>query len=86
MPEYLVGSLKAHRAAQELEREVAGANWVQGPGWVFPSRTGQMVRSNDDWAAWKELLKQACVRDARLHDAGTQLRRSCSPMGWMAGL
>jgi len=69
MPEYLVGSLMAHQVAQEEECEAAGAKWDQGPGWVFPSRTGHLVRSNDDWAAWKELLKQAGVRDARLHDA-----------------
>ena len=69
MPEYLVGSLLAHQVAQEEEREAAGAKWARGPGWVFPSRTGHLVRSNDDWAAWKYLLKQAGVRDARLHDA-----------------
>jgi len=69
MPDFLVGSLRTHQVAQEEEREEAGAKWDQGPGWVFPSRTGHLVRSTDDWDAWKDLLKAAGVRDARLHDA-----------------
>jgi len=69
MPESLVSSLRTHQVAQAEEREMAGGKWVQGPGWVFPTRTGHLVRSTDDWTAWKDLLKRAGVRDARLHDA-----------------
>ncbi|GGW26480.1 hypothetical protein GCM10010320_00880 [Streptomyces caelestis] len=60
--------LKAHQKIQEAERAAAGKDWVEG-GWVFPDERGRIASHRKDWSEWKELLKTANVRDARLHDA-----------------
>jgi len=37
--------------------------------WVFTTPTGEPLHPNTDYREWKALLKEAGVRDARLHDA-----------------
>ena len=36
---------------------------------VFANEIGDPIQPRKDWALWKELLRDAKVRDARLHDA-----------------
>ena len=78
LPPQLVDALRAHRDAQAAEREEAGNVWddsvqvLGGPvrrGLVFTQATGRPIAPEQDWRAWKDLLKAAGVRDARLHDA-----------------
>jgi len=68
LPAPLVAELRAHRVAQDAEREAAGELWEEH-GLVFCRPTGQPIDARKDWAAWKELLGRAGVRDARVHDA-----------------
>ncbi|WP_327156688.1 site-specific integrase [Streptomyces tubercidicus] len=68
LPQQLVDLLRAHRKQQETERSAAGKRWTEG-GWVFPDESGRIASHRKDWAEWKELLKEAKVRDGRLHDA-----------------
>ncbi|MET8805557.1 site-specific integrase [Streptomyces sp. NPDC004546] len=92
LPEQLVDLLRAHRKAQEAEREAAGKRWVEG-GWVFPNEYGRVPSHREDWTAWKALLSEAKVRDGRLHDArhtaatvllilGVSERAVMGLMGW----
>ena len=77
LPEPLVEALRAHRAAQLGERLAAGSIWwteppaPKGKSWdlVFRTADGKPIGHKIDHAAWKELLVDAGVRDARLHDA-----------------
>ncbi|MFD9456236.1 tyrosine-type recombinase/integrase [Streptomyces sp. NPDC059985] len=68
LPEQLVDLLRAHRKAQDAEREAVGKRWVEGD-WVFPDEHGRSPSHRRDWAEWKALLVEARVRDGRLHDA-----------------
>nr|WP_237554626.1 site-specific integrase [Streptomyces sp. SID4948] len=68
LPEQLVDLLRAHRKAQDVEQEAAGGKWAEG-GWVFADEHGRSPSHRRDWAEWKGLLKEASVRDGRLHDA-----------------
>ncbi|CBG72651.1 putative integrase [Streptomyces scabiei 87.22] len=68
LPEQLVDLLRAHRTAQDTEREAAGTKWVDG-GLVFPDENGRSPSHRTDWAEWKALLAGAKIRDGRLHDA-----------------
>ncbi|WP_406050685.1 site-specific integrase [Streptomyces virginiae] len=68
LPEQLVDLLRAHRKAQETERQAAGKRWVKGD-WVFPNEHGCSPSHRRDWVEWKALLVEAKVRDGRLHDA-----------------
>lgn len=68
LPEQLVDLLRAHRKAQDAERQAVGKRWVQGD-WVFPDEHGRSPSHRRDWAEWKALLVEAKVRDGRLHDA-----------------
>jgi hypothetical protein len=88
----LVALLHAHRAEQERERERAGQLW-RDEGWVFASPTGQPLNPNTDYHDWKRLLKEAGLREARLHDArhtaatvllllDVPVRTVMSLMGW----
>ncbi|MEV8476547.1 site-specific integrase [Streptomyces sp. NPDC051173] len=92
LPQQLVDLLKAHRTQQEAERAAAGKRWAEG-GWVFPGETGTIESHRKDWTEWKELLRAAKVRDARLHDArhtaatvllilGVSERAVMGLMGW----
>lgn len=92
LPGPLVDVLKAHHKKQQQESERAGDLWRDG-GWVFPNRLGGPTHIRVDHESWKALLKQAGVRDARLHDArhtaatmllvlGIPQRAVMDVMGW----
>jgi site-specific recombinase XerD len=36
---------------------------------VFTTRHGGPIERTEDWRSWKNILRQAGVRDARVHDA-----------------
>lgn len=92
LPTPLVAALRTHRAAQTRDRLLAGGEWQEN-GFVFCTPTGTPIDPRRDWAAWKELLKSAGVRDVRLHDArhtaatlllvqGVAPRTVMDVMGW----
>lgn len=68
LPDQLVSLLREHQAEQHVERSRAGQLWHE-EGWVFAKPNGQALSPNADYHEWKDLLKAAGVRDARLHDA-----------------
>jgi len=68
LPTPVLRALKQHRKDQERERVQAGDLWTD-EGWVFASPTGTPIHPRTDHGAWKSLLKDAGVRNARLHDA-----------------
>lgn len=81
-----------HRAAQDAAREHAGAEWHEG-GWMFAQPNGKPLDPRRDYADWKALLREAGVREARLHDArhtaattllllGVPERAVMDVMGW----
>ena len=67
LPAQLVDALRAHRAAQLEERVAAGPLW-QDCDLVFAQPNGRPIERKSDWRAWKALLRQAGVREVRLHD------------------
>src|SRR5882757_5687713 len=92
LPEPLVAALRSHRQVQADQREVAGNLWAE-EDWVFTSLVGNPIHPRTDHNEWKELLKAAKVRDARLHDArhtaatmllvlGVPSRAVMDVMGW----
>ncbi len=68
LPPQLVQLLRAHRIAQDKERQAAGESWTDGD-WLFATATGRGSSTRVDYDEWKELLQAAKVRDGRLHDA-----------------
>lgn len=68
IPGPVVELLKAHREAQDVERTVARQLW-HDEGWVFAKPDGRPLNPNTDYHEWKAILKEAGLRDARLHDA-----------------
>ncbi|WP_241668323.1 site-specific integrase [Pedococcus bigeumensis] len=93
LPAPLVDELRTHRVRQAEERLVAGELWHADPDLVFPDDFGRAMDPARDWREWKALLKEAGVRDARLHDArhtaatllliqGVDLRTVMAIMGW----
>lgn len=68
LPLQLAQSLRDHRYAQDAERLAAGSEW-HDLGFVFCQPNGKPIDPRQDWQTWKDLLKAAGVRDARLHDA-----------------
>ena len=64
----LVDLLLAHREVQEQERHTAGS-LGEDHAFVFARPNGCPIGSKADQQAWKDLLDQAGVREARLHDA-----------------
>jgi integrase len=68
MPLQLAEALERHRERQAAERERAADLWRE-EGWVFTNRLGGPVHPTVDYECWKNLLKKAQVRPARLHDA-----------------
>ena len=68
LPGPLIAELRAHRRRQAAERLAAGLAW-QDWDLVFSTPTGSPIDSRSDWADWHELLKEAGVRKARVHDA-----------------
>ncbi|MGW5214441.1 tyrosine-type recombinase/integrase [Streptomyces sp. NPDC004051] len=68
VPDELLQLLRRHKEQQAHERTVARDLWTE-KGYVFTSPIGESLNPNTDYHKWKELLKAAGVRDARLHDA-----------------
>lgn len=68
VPGELVALLKRHRAEQDAERTTAAQLW-HDEGWVFATPTGRPVNPNTDYHEWKKILRDAGLRDGRLHDA-----------------
>jgi integrase len=92
VPGPLAEALAHHRQAQNVEREKAADLWQEG-GWVFAQPTGRPVDPRRDYEEWRELLRLAGVRPARLHDArhtaatillvlGVPTRAVMHVMGW----
>lgn len=67
LPPELLPMLRAHQAEQRRLRTQAGAAW-QEHGLVFCQPDGRPIDPRDDWEDWKDLLRAARVRDARVHD------------------
>jgi integrase len=90
LPAEVMDALRSHRAAQAAERLAAGEMWEapptgglhSGSGWVFATEVGRPIDSQHDWRAWKAILHDAGVRDARLHDA----RHSCATFMLVVGV
>jgi integrase len=68
LPDPLIKLLGQHQEQQEKERIEAGTDW-EGKGYVFASPTGGPLSPNTNFHIWKRLLRDAGVRDGRLHDA-----------------
>ncbi|MGW4640771.1 tyrosine-type recombinase/integrase [Sphaerisporangium sp. NPDC004334] len=92
LPGQLVSLLRKHQQEQESDRSKARQLWQDG-GWVFANATGGPLNPNTDYHQWKDLLKAAGLRDARLHDArhtaatvllilGVPERTVMAIMGW----
>ncbi|MFD4525012.1 tyrosine-type recombinase/integrase [Streptomyces sp. NPDC058470] len=92
LPAQLVDLLRTHRTKQEAERLEAGDKWTD-EGWLFATETGRGTSPRTDYDDWKELLRDAKVRDSRLHDArhtaatvllilGVSERAVMGLMGW----
>ncbi len=92
LPPGLASLLRAHKAAQAAERLHAGLLWSD-EDWIFATEFGAPIDPRRDWAEWKEVLRLAGVRDARVHDArhtaatlllanGVDTRTLMDLMGW----
>jgi integrase len=68
LPDPLRDALRAHRAVQLAERMAAGPEW-QDHDLVFCQENGRPIDPRGDHRAWRELLAEAEVPQARLHDA-----------------
>lgn len=68
LPDPLIKLLRQHQDVQAGERLSAGADWEE-KGYVFASPLGGPLSPNTDYHVWKRLLRDAGVRDGRLHDA-----------------
>lgn len=68
LPDQLYELLLRHEEIQQKEREYAGSEWTEG-GWMFTQPNGKPLDPRRDLDEWKELLQEAGVREARLHDA-----------------
>ncbi|CAL99812.1 integrase-like protein [Saccharopolyspora erythraea NRRL 2338] len=68
LPDEVFDLLMRHEQAQQRERKHAGSEWQEG-GWVFTQPNGRPIDPRRDWGEWKDILGEAGVRDARLHDA-----------------
>jgi integrase len=92
LPAPLVALLRKHRSEQNAERTAARQLW-RDEGWVFTTPTGGPLNHYTDNRDWKRLLREAGLREARLHDArhtaatvllilGQPERTVMSLMGW----
>lgn len=68
LPKSLLRGLEEHRELQAAERTAAQEAW-ENHDLVFAKIDGKPIDPRADWKAWKDLLRRAEVRDARLHDA-----------------
>jgi integrase len=67
-PPALLELLKEHRNRQMADRLRAGSAWT-AHDLVFATRDGGPIERTEDWRSWKAILRQAQVRDVRVHDA-----------------
>ncbi|WP_081904064.1 tyrosine-type recombinase/integrase [Microbispora rosea] len=67
-PPELLPILREHKRRQDAERAEAGQLW-EDHDLLFPTRRGRPMERSEDYKMWKALLRQAGVREARLHDA-----------------
>ena len=92
MPAELTRLLGAYRAQQAAARLEAGDQW-HDDDWVFTNLFGEPLQNISDYRRWKALIRDAGVRDARLHDArhtaattllllGVSERAVIDMMGW----
>jgi integrase len=92
LPVELAISLRQHRLDQDAERAHAAQMWVEGE-WVFTTPTERPLNPNTDYHEWKQILREAGLRDGRLHDArhtaatvllilGVTERATMGVMGW----
>lgn len=92
LPAQLVSLLRGHAQEQDAERAQAKDLWQEG-GWLFATESGGPINPRTDYSHWKRLLREAGVRDGRLHDArhtaatvllllGVPERAVMSIMGW----
>lgn len=92
MPVPLVEALRDRKDEQDAERDLAGSEWCD-TGLVFTNVWGGPIDPRQDWADWHELLRDAKVPPAKLHDArhtaatfllvqGVDLRVVMALMGW----
>jgi integrase len=68
LPPQMIAALRSHRQEQLAERMAAGSTWADSD-LVFAQPNGKPIDSKRDWRLWKDLLSEAGVRDARVHDA-----------------
>jgi integrase len=68
IPKELVDELRRHREVQELEKVMAEGAYAKHD-LVFADLDGSPIDPARDWQEWKDLLKAAGVRAARVHDA-----------------
>ncbi|WP_046472257.1 tyrosine-type recombinase/integrase, partial [Allosalinactinospora lopnorensis] len=77
VPRPLVRELRVHWSHQQREKLAAGPAWDESWDLVFCRPDGRPIGKRADWADWKDVLRIAGVRDARVHDgrhtAGTLL-------------
>jgi integrase len=63
----MIADAAKHKAAQARERRAAGDTW-QEHHLVWCQPNGRPIDARADWEEWKEILRLAEVRDARVHD------------------
>jgi integrase len=68
LPDPLISLFKAQKRKQEVEKAAARQLW-HDKGYVFTKRDGNPLNPNTDYHEWKEILREAGLRDSRLHDA-----------------
>ncbi|MEV7621885.1 tyrosine-type recombinase/integrase [Actinoplanes sp. NPDC089786] len=68
LPPEIAELLELHRVEQEAERKTAAQLWEEGE-WVFATPIGRPLNPNTDYHDWKQILRDAGLRDGRLHDA-----------------
>ncbi len=68
LPDPLIALFRKHKRLQDEERVKARQLWHE-EGWVFARPDGRPLNPNTDYHEWKNLLAEAGLRDARLHDA-----------------
>jgi len=72
LPPPVVALLKTHGAAHGQGQDGTRQSWEvthTEDGWVFTDEAGKPLNPRFDYDEWKRLLKDAKVRDGRLHDA-----------------
>jgi integrase len=68
MPAQLTESLRAQKVSQAAERLAAGPAWTD-VGMVVATPFGKPVDPRNDYREWRQLLRDAGLPHARLHDA-----------------